>query len=113
MRDIKIGGETVRVTASPVTLYIYKKEFGSDLVGDLMKMQELEHDLSKMDGMVIIQMAWAMARTAVLPKSFPDFVSWLSGFEHLDFSDEEMIQGITDEAFAGFFRGAGEEPAGQ
>lgn len=107
MRDIKIGDKTVRVTASPVTLFIYKKEFGTDLVGDLIGLQTLENDPSTMDSTKFLQMAWAMAKTANLPDSFPDFVTWLNEFGYVDFSDENMMMGIVEEAEEGFFRNAG------
>lgn len=107
MRDIKIGDKTVRVTASPVTLYIYKKEFGTDLVGDLLSLEELEYDPSALDSIKFLQMAWAMAKTANMPNNFPDFVTWLSEFDYVDFSEDSMMTGIVEEAEKGFFRNAG------
>ena len=107
MRDIKIGNKTVRVTASPVTLFIYKKEFGTDLIGDLLELQTLEQDPTTIDSVNFLQMAWAMAKTANIPNNFPDFTTWLSEFEYVDFSDENMMMGIVEEAEEGFFRNAG------
>lgn len=107
MRDIKIGDKTVRVAATPVTLFIYKKEFGTDLVGDLIGLQTLENDPSTMDSTKFLQMAWAMAKTANMPNNFPDFVTWLSEFDYVDFSDDSMMTGIVEEAEEGFFRNAG------
>lgn len=107
MRDIKIGDKTVRVAATPVTLFIYKKEFGTDLIGDLLGLQTLEHDPTTIDSVKFLQMTWAMAKTANMPNSFPDFTTWLSEFEYVDFSDENMMTGIVEEAEKGFFRNAG------
>ena len=43
MREVNIGGKDYKVVASPITLFFYKKEFKSDLLGDLMSLRGLEH----------------------------------------------------------------------
>lgn len=106
MRELNIGDKTIRVRATPLTLLYYKQAFGSDLVGDLVKMKDIENDPSKFDSVTIMQIAWAMAKADAGPgKQFPSFETWLSELEGFDFSDPQMILAIMDEAADGFFRG--------
>ena len=104
MREITIDGKEVRVKATPLALLYYKQEFGSDLLGDLVKMQNIEADMSQIDTVAILQLIWAMAK-ADEPKGFPSFEKWLSGFESFDLSDAEMFVAVMEEAADGFFRG--------
>jgi hypothetical protein len=108
MRTIKIGEQEIGLKATPLALLFYKQEFKTDLLGDLMKMQELEKDLSKMDAVMILQLIWAMAKANEgLGKKFPDFVTWVAGLESFDFTDVDVISAVLDEAMDGFFhRGA-------
>jgi hypothetical protein len=103
MRTIKIGEQEIGLKATPLALLFYKQAFGSDLVSDLMKMQNIEKDPSKMDGMLILQMAWAMAKACEgIGNKFPDFTTWLAGLEEFDFSDVTIA--VMEEAENGFFR---------
>jgi len=105
MRTIKIGEKEIGLKASPLALLYYKQAFGSDLVGDLVKMQDLEKDPSKIDSVVILQVAWAMNKAAEgKGKTFPHFESWLDQFEYVDFSDADTMTAIMNEAADGFFR---------
>jgi hypothetical protein len=105
MRTIKISEKEIGLKASPLALLYYKQAFGSDLVGDLVKMQDLEKDPSKIDSVVILQVAWAMNKAAEgKGKTFPHFESWLDQFEYVDFSDADTMTAIMNEAADGFFR---------
>lgn len=105
MRELNIGDKTIRVRATPLALLYYKQAFGSDLVGDLVKMKDIENDPSKFDSVTIMQIAWAMAKADAGPgKQFPSFETWLSELAGFDFSDPQMIWAIMEEAADGFFR---------
>ena len=41
MREITISEKTIRVRATPLALLYYRQEFKTDLVGDLISMQEM------------------------------------------------------------------------
>ncbi len=103
MREVKIGGKNYRVVASPITLFFYKKEFKTDLIGDMMSFQSLEDDITTFDSTILLQMAWAMAKTANNGK-LVNFEQWLGELEYIDFSDDTMTLGIVEEAQKGFFR---------
>jgi hypothetical protein len=109
MRTIKIGEKEIGLKATPLALLFYKQAFGTDLVGDLVKMQELKKDPSKFDSILFLQVTWAMAKAyAGLKEKFPDFVNWLSELESFDLSDQDVLLAIMEEAENGFFRrGAG------
>jgi hypothetical protein len=105
MRTVNIGGKEVGLKATPLALLYYKQEFKTDLIGDLLKMQEMANDPSALDSIAILQIAWAMNKAAEHGKSFPHFESWLAQFEYVDFSDANTMTAIMDEAADGFFRG--------
>jgi hypothetical protein len=103
MRTIKIGEQEIGLKATPLALLFYKQQFKSDLVSDLLKMQGLEKVPSKLDGLLILQMAWAMAKAYEgVGKKFPDFASWLAELDGFDFS--ELATDVMEEAQDGFFR---------
>lgn len=108
MRNVNIGGKKYKVVASPITLFLYKKEFKTDLLGDLISLREIESDPSTFDGMLVLQFAWAMIKTGKLGASFPGFEQWLKELEYVDFEDTEMMLNVMEEAQAGFFRGGKE-----
>lgn len=109
MRELTIGGKTVRVRATPLALLYYKQEFNDDLLGSIAKMQELENDASKLDGLSLLQMIWAMAKAdAGFNAPFPPFEKWLSDLESFDLSDPNLLKAALEEAVDGFFRRAGE-----
>jgi len=102
MRIVKIGGIEYRIMATPITLFYYKKEFKKDLISDFMPMQNMQTDISAFDGMVFLQMAWAMIKTA--GEKLPTLEQWIASLPYVNFEDEEMILGVIQEAQEGFFR---------
>lgn len=126
MREIKFGEKTVQIRAVAPALLFYKQEFGSDLIGDMTKIingfeereereegNDEEHGATNEDVLAlgninflsILQLAWAMAKADQFGKPFPKFASWLNGYgEDIDFSDEDLILNVVEEATKGFFR---------
>lgn len=102
MRNVNIGGIEYRIMATPITLYYYKKEFHTDLIGDFLPMQNMSIDTSAFDSMVFLQMAWAMIKTA--GEKIPTLEQWIVSLPYVDFEDENMILSIIQEAQEGFFR---------
>lgn len=107
MRELNIGETTVRVRATPLALLYYKQEFRADLLGDLLKMQDLKaNDISSLDTVSLLQITWAMAKADTYGKPFPKFEEWLSSLESIDFSDPSFLLAAVEEAADGFLRGA-------
>lgn len=105
MRELQFGEQVVRVRATPLALLFYKQEFGSDLLGDLIKLEQVAKDPSKLDSIAILQLVWAMAKAdAGLTAKFPSFEMWVSELEVFDLTDQETINAIMQEAMDGFFR---------
>jgi hypothetical protein len=103
MRTIQIGEKQIGLRATPLALLFYKQAFGTDLVGDFVKMKDIADDPSKLDSVFILQMTWAMAKANEgIGKQFPDFTTWVAGLETFDFSDVTPV--IMEEANNGFFR---------
>jgi len=103
MRTIQVGEKQIGLKATPLALLFYKQAFKKDLVSDLMKMEGIEKDHSKLDGILILQMAWAMAKAYEgIGKKFPDFTTWVAKLEEFDFSDVATV--VLEEAQNGFFR---------
>jgi hypothetical protein len=104
MRTIKIGEQEIGLKATPLALIFYKQAFGTDLVGDLVKMQDLAKDPSKLDSVFLLQLTWAMAKAYEgVGKKFPDFMTWVADLESFDFTDKDVLNAIMDEAADGFF----------
>ena len=104
MREITIGEKTIRVRATPLALLFYKQEFNTDLIGDLISMQEMASDPSQFDSIKMLQLIWAMNK-ADDAKGFPSFEVWLSGLDSFDFADADVMTAVVEEAADGFFRG--------
>lgn len=104
MREITIGEKQIRVRATPLALLFYKQEFGADLIGDLISMQEMASDPSQFDSIKMLQLIWAMNK-ADKPEGFPSFEGWLSNLDSIDFADADITTTVIEEATDGFFRG--------
>ncbi|MDN8590928.1 hypothetical protein Q0V21_19400 [Paenibacillus sp. 11B] len=110
MRELTIGNQTVRVRATALALLFYKKEFKTDLLGDMMKMVGGDSDGGEVDPTNIdmlsnLQMVWAMAKADSYGKEFPSFEPWLASLgDDLDLSDPAFLVAALEEATDGFFR---------
>ncbi len=105
MRTIKIGEQEIGLKATPLALLFYQQAFGTDLIGDITKMEKIQKDPSKFDTVFILKLAWAMAKAHEgVGQKFPDFMNWIAGLEDFDFSDTDVLNAILSEAMEGFFR---------
>ena len=104
MREITISEKTIRVRATLLALLYYRQEFKTDLIGDLISMQEMASDPSRFDSIKMLQLIWAMNK-ADDAKNFPNFEGWLSGLDGIDFADGDMMNAVIEEAEDGFFCG--------
>lgn len=105
MRELNIGGQQVRVRATPLALLFYKQEFKTDLIGDLVKLERIQSDPSQLDVVSFLQLIWAMAKADAYGKEFPSFFSWVGALESFDITDKDVLLGAFEEARNGFFRG--------
>lgn len=104
MKELNIGDQKLRVRATPLALLFYKQEFKTDLLGDLVKMEALKTDPSKLDSVALLQLIWSMAKADVYPEKFPSFMEWLSSLTGFDLSDSTLLAAALEEAADGFFR---------
>lgn len=112
MRTIKMGNKEIGLRATPLALLFYQQDFKTDLLADLASLQKMagmvKGDFSGLDSMKILQLIYAMHKADSFgKKKCPDFVSWLSKLDSIDFADQDFITGIVNEAIDGFFRSAG------
>lgn len=105
MRKIKVGKKEIKIMGSAITSFFYKQAFDASLSGDLMKLNECEKDLSKLDDVVILQMIWAMAKT--VNREITPFVNWLEEIEYIDLN--EILNEVTEEASNACFRSSQEK----
>ncbi|MBM7624783.1 hypothetical protein [Sporohalobacter salinus] len=114
MKTVQMGDKELGLKASPLALLYYQQEFGQDLMGDLVSMQDMadmaDGDFSSFDSVKILQICYAMNKANNYGKQFPDFEKWLSELNSIDFADEDFMLDVIEEATDGFFRGAKEEP---
>lgn len=123
MKELLFGDKTVRVRASNLTLLFYKQEFERDVVGDFSSMliglagglQALSGgekfdfsslDLGKLDSVVLLQIIWAMAKSAEYNGSnkFPNFYQWIKEEDDLNIFNKEVLLAVAEEGARGFFR---------
>lgn len=109
MKRIKLGNREINIQASPMTLVYYKREFGQSFSGDLLEIQKifLTGDQKTFDDVNLLQMIWAMEKTAKGGKQI-DFETWLGQFEWLNLSD--VLLEVTEVAMDATFRSPPEEP---
>lgn len=103
MKTIKLGNREITIVGSPLTPYFYKKAFNQSFSGDLLAMQSISTDQSKLDDINMLQMVWAMEYTYKMGKNIKDFEGWLAEFEYLDIS--VIIDDVIEEAMNATFRG--------
>jgi hypothetical protein len=111
-REIHIGEQTVRVRASALALLYYKQAFKSDLLGDMVQMQGIEKDISKLDIVSCFQLIWAMAKADSYGKSFPSFEAWMASLGAFDLNESLFLLEALDEASDGFLGGGGAQIQG-
>jgi hypothetical protein len=122
MREIKIGDQTVRVRASALALFYFRQEFKSDLLKDLLPLQNLINErvaedegrlnLEGFDVMIFYMMIWAMAKADSYGRSFPGFEAWMESLGNFNVYDTDIIAPALKEATEGFFRGAAGQSGG-
>jgi len=112
MTEIKIGEKEIRLRATPLALLYYKQEFKSDLFGDLIKMQDVAKDISKIDTVTCLQLIWAMNKADNFGKPFPSFEKWLAELESIDFTDPTFLVAAIEEAVDGFLGKRGKPKPG-
>lgn len=104
MKRIKLGGREIDIQASPLTLLYYKRAFGQSLSADLLA---LMGDTKDFDDINLLQMVWAMEKTAKGGKLI-DFETWLGQFEYFDLLSGVAVE-ITGAAWDAAFRTDKEE----
>ncbi len=106
MRTINVGGTEIKINGTPLTPLYYKREFGQSFSGDLMSLRKAADDVSMFDDINLLQMIWAMQKTA--GETVDKFESWLGTFEFLDLSN--VMQDVVEEGARATFR---QEPRGE
>jgi hypothetical protein len=113
MKTMKIGNREMNIEGSALTPFFYKKEFKQSMSGDLVKMQDIGDDLSKLDDVNILQMAWALEKTALVDtgKSIKGFESWLKDLGKVDITEfaSEVMEEVMDATFHDTIREGAEE----
>ncbi|CCO08276.1 hypothetical protein [Desulforamulus hydrothermalis] len=100
MRELNIGGQVVRVRATPLALLYYRQEFGTALLSDMAK---IKTGISGFDHVLCLQIIWAMAKAENGPgKQFPSFETWLSSFDEINLFDTTFVTAALEEAARGF-----------
>ena len=119
MKTIKLGDKELGLKATPIAMVYYEQEFGTDLIGDLGRIQKKadqlgEGDFADFEGLKVLKITWAMNKANNLGNKFPDFDTWVAKLEEFPFGNAELMFDIVGEAVDGFFRGtAGKQEAEQ
>lgn len=112
MRTVIVGGRPMAIRATVPALMDYRKQFGTDLVADLIRVHGPGETLNT-EGLTILQMIWVMAQAEAKANKvnlpWPTFEAWLESLECVDFS-VTLVAPVLAEAAQGFFRQAGPKP---
>lgn len=119
MTKINIDGRELGLKATISVLFPYKKKFGTSIMSDIQKLQEMltkmgEGDFSNFDSEIIFRVTWALNKNYEDLGKFPDFEEWVNQFENINFGDPEFLPKVINESLDGFFRAtkkAGRKPA--
>lgn len=89
-KTYKIGGQTLVLKASLYTQVAYKAEFGRDMLGDLVRADDLlrSKDREKQaDGRMIYLQALYILADEGSEEALPPFYDWLAGIGGADMAD--------------------------
>ncbi len=100
MRSIQVGKKKIKIMGSAIAPFYYKQAFGSSLTGDLIKLGEVENDITKIDDVSILQMIWAMAKA--VDRNISPFIDWLEEIEFINL--DEILTDVAEEASNACFR---------
>lgn len=95
----RIYGRDVELQGSPWTFLVYSREFGSDLISDIVSLSRRaeEDPMSVTEGM--LRVAWAMHRTH--DEDAPGYEAWLRGFgEGFSLRADASPVGVIDSAIS-------------
>lgn len=105
MREINIGDKPMKIHGSPLTLLFYRQAFDCDILGEIIELEKLASDPTKINTVALMQMTWAMGKTAAFGKGdWPDFMTWLTRLEWFDFTNQDLIVALVEEAGRSLFR---------
>lgn len=105
MREINTGDNPIKIHGSPLTLLFYRQEFDSDILAEIIELESLAKNPTKINTVALMQMTWAMGKTAAYGKSdWPDFMTWLARLEWFDFTNQDLIVALVEEAGKSLFR---------
>ncbi|MBR1724785.1 MAG: hypothetical protein IJ723_07200 [Ruminococcus sp.] len=96
-KSYKIGNKTLILKASLYTQLAYKALFGRDLLGDLVRADELlksESYEQRADGRVIYLQALYVLADEGSDETLPPFYDWLSEIDGADIAD--IIRTVTE-----------------
>lgn len=101
IKTITIDNKKIQLKATAGSLLRYKMQFGTDILGDLTNMFDVQELINisnnkninkkdminnissvKIDSIVFFNILWAFAKTA--DESIPDPLTWLDSFESID-----------------------------
>lgn len=96
---IMIGDREVKLRASALTSFLYKKLFDKDLLAELSKIEQT-NDISTMFGLAYVMNFQAESENPLndMKKgllTLDGFYSWLDGFEQMDLFNKDVVSVIT------------------
>lgn len=110
MREIEFGGERLKIAATPLTPYLYRREFDADMIAAIAAFSDAlgsdgEVVASKLPLFDLVQMIWAMAKT--VNPTVPAFSAWLASLpdDALDFAGGIDLSEVISELTEGYFHG--------
>lgn len=81
-KTITMDGQQVKLETNAAFIFLYRQEFKSDPLKDIMQILEIGEDLENINLDVIYKLLYMMAKSA--NKNIPPMIEWLEGFDSID-----------------------------
>lgn len=114
MKTIKLGNREINIEGSALTPYFHKKEFKESMSSHLVNLYLVATgDKRNLDEMAVLQLAWAMEKTANVGtnNTIKGFESWLGELGKIDVYS--VFDDVLEVAMDAIFHGAVEESDGE
>ena len=98
-KEIKLGNDTVEMSASALTPFLYKKMFQRDIIKDIQTLREQATKDGSLDPEITVMLDYTMTKEA--NKDLEPLEDWLSKYELFDiymaFNDIVTLWGLNEQ----------------
>lgn len=114
MRMINVGGKERQIEATPYSIILHEREFGTDLISDAATLvTQAVGDKGMINGKLFLSIVHTLEKTAKMKyssnKMFPNFDAYMMEMESLSLQNQDAYTEVVTEIEDKFFREEKEE----